>query len=482
MATYNVSGQAQLSSALSSARSGDKIMLSGGNYGTLDLNGGRSAQSNLKFGGEVTIASASSSNPAVFSNMNLTKVSNIKFDRVKFDYSSESNSSKAFVVNNTQKISFVNSEFNGMLKDGWGDGQGLWATSSSDLTVSNTKFSDFYTGLHLRAINNLKLLDNSVSGIALDAMILGRIKGALIEGNDVEMRGKAGVGHRDMIQFWNGIGGNDPSSNITIRNNELNAGEKTTHGIYMANDYARMSGDKSAFHSDILIENNTIKSGQRFGIFVAEADGLTIRNNVVLQHPAINDSRAIAIPVIGVDDDAVRVTITGNTTHKTPRPISSESNWAFSTADGWNVSNNKIVALGTNATAPVQPSEPASPHRGNGVADDFRFNGDTLSGSQSVTYDAHFPEGDRITLRNFDKGTFLDYSGGNVVMNSADKSYVRIDSLTDVQELVTASRDVSAIVRSNDLVMRIAQDNGMLDVVLKGQARDYVSSFDADLF
>ena len=69
-------------------------------------------------------------------------------------------------------------------------------------------------------------------------------------------------------------------------------------------------------------------------------------------------------------------------------------------------------------------------------------------------------------------------------MNNAEKTYVRIDSLVDIQELVTASSDVNALFQTtNDmLVIRITQDDGVLDIALPGFAADYKNSYDSSLF
>lgn len=84
----------------------------------------------------------------------------------------------------------------------------------------------------------------------------------------------------------------------------------------------------------------------------------------------------------------------------------------------------------------------------------------------------------------FDPGTLRDYGGGNIVTNSADETYARINSLVDIQEIVTASADVRAVFQTtNDtLVMRIVQDAGVLDIALPGFAEAYQDSFNDNLF
>ena len=492
MAIVSVSNATELKKALDTAERGDEIVLASGNYGTLSLNG-NSQKSDYKFA-DLTITSKSASNPAVFNAVNLSNVTNVTFDDIKFDYNG--GDGKPFLFNNTSGISILNSEIDGKIEGGYGTGHGLWVMQSSDFRLANTDISDFSTGAHFRSVDNLQVVDNSFSGISYDAMLLGRIDGALIQGNDVTMKGEPGTAHRDMIQFWNNDV-NDPSNDIVIRGNTLVAAETVTHGIFMANDLAQKGGGISTYYKDILIENNTIKSGQVFGILVGQSDGLTVRNNTVLQHSSVDSTRPVDTPVIRVENDSRSVSITGNTTHRTPEAVSSDNNWQSEDArvpGGWTISGNKIVSIGTDTggstggsaggggSAPVAPEGPTGD--GHGVADNFRYNGAEIAGKKTVTFsDVDFSEGDRILLRNFDVDTFVHYKGDNTLLVDADRNYVRIDSLLDIQELVTAAPDVTAIFRTNDvLVMRIAQNDGTLDIVLPGFAADYKESFDSSLF
>ena len=486
MATVSVSSKSGLMAALNSADAGDRIVLQAGNYGSLSLNG-NSQQEDYTFAG-VTIASASDSNPAVFNTVNLSNVTNVTFDGIKFDASGD----KPFVFHNTRGVSIVNSEVEGRVSDGTGAGHGLWVINSSDFRLQNTDISDFNTGAHFRSVEGLKVVGNSFDGIAMDAMFFGRIDGALIEGNTVDMNGRDGTLHRDMIQFWNNDI-NAPSSDVVIRGNTLVAGEGATHGIFITNDVARNGGGLDSYHKNFLIENNTIKSGQVFGILVGETSGLTIRNNTVLQHSAVDSIKPVDIPVIRVENDSRSVSITGNTTHKTPVAVSSDDNWqpVDRTPSGWTIANNRIVSLGADgssdggsAPSPSEPDEPVL-NGGDGTADEFRYNGGNIDGSERVTFtNVDFREGDRIILSNFDGGTFRHYGGDNVSGVNTEGTYLRINSLVDIQEVITASPDVSTVFQTtNDtLVMRIAQDDGTLDIALPGFAAAYKATFDTDLF
>ena len=242
--------------------------------------------------------------------------------------------------------------------------------------------------------------------------------------------------------------------------------------------------------TNVTIENNTIKSDQVLGIAVGKAVGVKISNNTVLQHSAIDSTNGRYIPLIRVDKDSKQVSITGNTTHKTPEAVEPSNNWMPDNykPSGWTIANNKIVPLGTTggssgggSVAPAPPSLPA----GDGGADDFRYNGNNIDGTERVTFkNVDFKEGDRIILSNFDNGTFRHYAGDNVVTVNADRNWVRIDSLTDIQELVTASPDVKAVFQTtnNTLVMRIEQDDGTLDIAMPGYAAAYKATFNDDLF
>ena len=80
----NVSTMAGLKAALASSTGGETILLQGGNYGAfrLDNNSGF----NLNFPSNVTIASATPANPAIFTSVNMTLTKNLTFDGLMFDY------------------------------------------------------------------------------------------------------------------------------------------------------------------------------------------------------------------------------------------------------------------------------------------------------------------------------------------------------------------------------------------------------------
>ena len=64
------------------------------------------------------------------------------------------------------------------------------------------------------------------------------------------------------MQFYNN--GGSPLSDVTIRDNTIETHNSSSHGIYMANADAD-AGGKSAFFHNLVIDHNTVVSGQMRG-------------------------------------------------------------------------------------------------------------------------------------------------------------------------------------------------------------------------
>lgn len=493
MTTIRVSSTAALNTALKSAQSGDTVLLASGNYGKFSLS---------NFDKDITIASADPGKPAVFNKVGLSKVSNVTFDGIKFDYDpAKSGSSAPFSVVNSSDITIRNADFDGHVSKGYGTGTGLTVRQSSDVIVEQSEFHGFYKALQVWAVDDMAVVKNDFDNIAYDAMVFGHVRGLLVDGNKVEMHAVPGVDHKDTIQIYN-QGPRPTSSDIIIRNNELSADDGMTHGIYMGNHDAKATGSTAEFYKNVLIENNTITTGQKLGIAVGETVGLVIRNNTVLQHEDMNSNKVINTPMILVAEAASKVTITGNTGHANVG--SGDDNWQSTGAPkaAWTIANNKIVKLGTSADdlmpvapAPVKDAVPApikdtapepvtpAPNSGDGDADVFRFLGDKMRGHTYETVKAlDFSDGDIITLGKYQRGTFEDVGGGNVLNANKEGTYVKIDSLTDIQELDFASKAITTTIKGDALVINIAQSKGVQHITLEGLGEEYRDSFDSLLF
>lgn len=479
MATYKVSTQSQLKSALNSARGGDDIVLKAGNYGSLTLSG-------KSYSSEVTITSESASKPATFTKVYLEKVGNLSFDDVKFDYSGASGSSLPFNVKNSSNLTFDGVTFDGQVTSGYGVGTALKIANSSGVTVQNSDFADFYKGIETWGTTNLKVVNNDIDNISYDGIVLGQsTKGALIQGNEVHMHARSSVQHSDVLQLYN-QGSGAPSSNITIRGNLFTSDNGQTHGIYAGNGDAKSTGKLSEYYSNITIENNTIKTGHLLGLALGETSGASIRNNVVVQSDDFYSKKAVNTPMILIDEDSRGINISGNTVLKAP--AIANDNWTILGTLG--NSGGKIVGLGASTSSASTSSASTSSTSTSSAAtltssadgDEFRFLGTSVGKGKTDKFTVDFSDGDTIVLNKYASHTFDDISGGNVVANNATGTYVKIDSITDLQELVTSSKAISAKVSGDTLTFDIAQNGGVHHLVMAGLGHEYQNTFDATLF
>lgn len=327
MATFNVSTSAQLKTALSQASGGDTIRLAPGNYGAVEI-------SKQNYKSPVTITSANSSNEATITKLTVRNSENIRFHDIDFKVSG-GGGGRPFSVDQSSKITFTDAKFEGTMSGGYAVGMGLTVTNSRQITVDNSEFLKFHRGAEFRKVTDLKVVNSEVHQVAGDGMVFAQIQGGLIQGNDMHsMRGDPKSNyHKDMIQFWT-TSTDAPTRDVVIRGNRIDTDDGSTQSIFFGNSMAK--SNKNFYWQNLTIENNTIVAGHRHGIYVEEANGLTIRNNVVVQDTDTNFARQIHTPIIEVTKSSQKVTITGNTAHD----ISGGS------GSGWTISNNKFVSKG----------------------------------------------------------------------------------------------------------------------------------------
>ena len=86
-----------------------------------------------------------------------------------------------------------------------------------------------------------------------------------------------------------------------------------TQSIFMRNEVVDLGqAGKEMFYRNILIEDNVIYNAHAHGITVGETDGLTIRNNTVLQNKASVNNDSVYIPGIFSADASINVSVTNN--------------------------------------------------------------------------------------------------------------------------------------------------------------------------
>jgi Right handed beta helix region len=330
MATINVSDASGLATAMAQAKAGDTILLASGNYGAFSTGNDYSSS--------VTIKSASAGSPATFSSVSLNGATGITFDSITFDYkfkAGDTVDATPFSVSGSTNITFKNSVFDGdvasglsAIDNGYAAGRGLLVTASNGVTVEGSLFTNWHRGLIIGESSNVKVLNNEVTAIRSDGMDFIQVKNILIEGNNIhDFRSAPNSGdHADMIQFWT-TGTTSASTDITIRNNTLNIGQGTwAQSLFMRNELVDQGqAGASMYYQNVLIENNTISNAHTHGITVGEANGLIVRNNVVIAAPmnlsnAYNAAYAsqygatsgIMVPFIHLSSASDNVTATGN--------------------------------------------------------------------------------------------------------------------------------------------------------------------------
>ena len=293
MAIINVSSSTSLQTALRGAKAGDEIRLAGGEYNL--------SMQNLSFSGEVTITSASAGSAAVFSNINLTRASNLTFEGV--DLKADAGAEKPFVIRESSNITIRDALIDGATEGGYGDGHGLWVAYSDGFTLENTDVRDFNIAGYFLGSDDLAIRNNSFDNIAMDTLILGRVHGVQIANNVIDMNVKGGTKHTDAIQFWN-TDDNDPSSNVTISGNTIRTNNEASHGIYAANGLTQAGGGTDTHFSNFEIRNNVVISAQMSAIAIGHANGVDITGNTVLQDTEFRSTSEIRTPIIAVMADS----------------------------------------------------------------------------------------------------------------------------------------------------------------------------------
>lgn len=326
----------ELMAALEQATGGETIRLAPGDYGLLKLVALYDINPWADYASEVTITSADPTDPGVFSALAFAGVGNITFDGVVFDYDAASGDSKPFeVTHGSHHVTIRNSVFDGDLVDGYGDGHGIWVRESSGITIENNDFFNWGHAGAFHTVSDLQIVNNDIRQLSADGLNFSQIQGALIEGNYIGdfHRSPDSTHHPDMIQFWT-ANTTEPSTDVVIRGNQLMSGEGYwTQSIFMRNEMVDTgAAGEEMFYRNILIEDNVIWNSHLHGITVGETDGLTIRNNTLLDNEGALGDGGWGSPEIRVSDAATQVTIIDNIAHAVTEAQS-----------GWTVADNLIV-------------------------------------------------------------------------------------------------------------------------------------------
>ena len=115
----------------------------------------------------------------------------------------------------------------------------------------------------------------------------------------------------------------------------------------------------------------------------------------------------------------------------------------------------------------------------------IRFGGGMMQEpTYSVVNSVVFDEGDEIVFVAYDPGTFSGVSGDNPLNVSELGRYVEVNSIADIEELVSSGAGVSVAVDwwRDVLILEIDKSTGSHMVALNGYGREYAETYDIQLF
>jgi hypothetical protein len=265
-----VRNTAALQAALATARSGDRILLAPGNYERLGLRG-------LKFGGEVTIASADPVKRAVVAGIEMASVSGLRFENLEL------------TVNDRNEIAFsVGGQSDRVTLDGAvihdpvnRTRSAILIRSSTDIVVKNSELFDVGTALRILDSRNVTVANTRFHDLRGDGIQGAGSSYVTLTGNNFSNFYPKPGDHPDAMQFFT-LNTKASATNLTFTNNVFVRGAGApVQGIFLGNEI-RMP------YQQVVITGNTLLGTMYNGIAVDVADDVTIANNTVQAYADMN--------------------------------------------------------------------------------------------------------------------------------------------------------------------------------------------------
>ena len=258
------------------AKAGDTVLLRAGNYPRLVLNNPNKA---------LTIQAEDVNAPPVFEKLNITgkmgssNTARMTFQGINFFPKPDSNGYIRYDLQTSDTNDFFRSfEANGASFFNLTDCR--FDNSSQQSFISGSSFWDYRRNEHRRQTR-----DGLTFVRCEDVVIANNLftEYLLIPGNLWSTYGIEEREHCDFIQVWTANAG--PSKRILIEQNRFVSGDKTMHGILIANggkgSAAESPTDLTRYHEDIVIRDNEMHTNHRFGAAVEAAVGVTMTGNYV---------------------------------------------------------------------------------------------------------------------------------------------------------------------------------------------------------
>ncbi len=204
-----VSNVQDLQTALASAHAGDVIELAAGTYSSLGA-------FNLNFATPVTIMSADPNHHAVLQDLNVGGSSGLTFADVTL--STASAGGIAGYVSGSSNILFSHDAFSG---PGGGAGNAMMVATSSGVTVANSDFAHFSTGINIVTDSGLNISNSTFENIASGDVRGTEVTNSTISGNGFNNADPTLANHQDVVYLW---GQDNTANNVTVSGNTYSSG------------------------------------------------------------------------------------------------------------------------------------------------------------------------------------------------------------------------------------------------------------------
>ena len=267
-----VSSLSQLQSTLKQVRVSTTILVAPGRYKSLKL-----YDISIPFG--TVIKSIDEKRHAEFEGFTLSNVKGLKLadlDIIAPSKGPMNGRYGAFVVHSK------NIELQGLRFVGPGKAfdrryvSALMLRSSTDITVSNSYFTNFWHGLSMLDLENSVIERNEFEGLQTDGIRGGGVSNLTIKGNVITDFTPARSDHPDGIQLWSNDQ-DEPGRNITIQDNIVVRGKGApTQGIFIRDTYAKLPFE------NLQIIGNLVIGGRYNGISVGGAIVVNVTGNTVI--------------------------------------------------------------------------------------------------------------------------------------------------------------------------------------------------------
>jgi len=284
----NVSNASQLNKALRQAKSGDSILLSPGDYGSISI-------SSLKFSGAVTITSASSSNMAHLDGLVVAGSTNLVFRNLDIGRTRTvaDTGAKLFITRiiDSSKVTLDGLHIHGSMDNNpSNDLSGLRVSNGSNIKIINSEFEQLARGGFFEKTNGLNISANKLHDIRMDGMNFAQVHNVLIDSNYFTDFVRGDRDHPDAIQFWTSRT-TASSTDIVIRNNQILQGKGAAiQGIFITDQIGNLP------YKNLTIENNLIfQDGMPNGIMISNAQLLKLTGNTVISAPSTSVSTWIRL-------------------------------------------------------------------------------------------------------------------------------------------------------------------------------------------